>query len=102
MLDINRYLTDRITWERLIARDEYDGNTYAAPATIPARLHSITQVVRTNDGREITSNAHVTATNPINVGDRITDANGTKREIINVRIAKGVDGRTSHRVGDLA
>lgn len=100
-LDIRRYLTDQIVWERLVARDEFDGNTYAAAVTIPGRLHSVTNVIRDNDGREIVSNAHVTATAIINVGDRITDANGVKREIVQVRIAKAVDGRTSHRVGDL-
>lgn len=99
---INRYLTDQVTLESLLTRDEYEGATYAPPQSIPARLHTRTQILRGDTGREITSNAHVSTTTLLKPGDRITDTYGTKREIVNVQINKHVDGRFSHYVGYLA
>jgi hypothetical protein len=99
---ISRFLTDHITLERLVTRDEFEGTTYAPPRSIPARLNSKTQVVRGDAGREITSSAHVTVTVEIKPGDRVTDIYGIKREVVTVQINKHTDGRFSHRVAYLA
>lgn len=99
---ITRFLTDHITLERLTARDEFEGTTYATPRIVPARLHSLTEVVRGDAGREITSDAHVSVTCDIKPGDRVTDIYGVKREVVTVRINKHTDGRFSHRVAYLA
>lgn len=99
---INRFLTDHVTLESLVTRDEYEGTTYAAARSIPARLHSRTQVVRGDAGREITSDAHVSTTVLVKPGDRITDIYGVKREVVTVQINKYTDGRFSHRVAYLA
>ena len=99
---IDRFLTDHVTLERLIARDEFDGSTYATPRIVQARLNSKTQVVRGDAGREITSDAHVSVTVDIKPGDRVTDIYGVKREVVTVQINKHTDGRFSHRVAYLA
>ena len=99
---IQRFLTDQVVLERRTGTDAFDGNTYTAAVTIPARLHSETTVVRGADGREITSNAHVSSTELLSPGDRITDVYGVQREILTVRINKRTNGEFSHYVGYLA
>ena len=99
---ISRFLTDTVVLERRTGTDAFDGNTYAAPITVQARLHSETTVIRGADGREITSNAHVSTPELLTPGDRITDVYGVQREILTVRINKRTNGDFSHFVGFLA
>ena len=99
---ITRFLTDEVLLERRTGSDDFNGNTYAAGVMIPARLHSQAQVVRTNDGREITSDSHVSTVEELRPGDRITDAYGVGREVVTVRRNKSTNGTFSHFVGYLA
>jgi hypothetical protein len=99
---IQRFLTDTVVLERRTGTDAFDGNAYAAPVSIPARLHSETTVVRGADGREITSSAHVSTTELVSPGDRVTDVYGVPREVLTVRINKRTNGEFSHYVGFLA
>lgn len=99
---INRFLTAEVLLERRTGSDDFNGNTYAAGVMIPARLHSQAEVVRNNDGREITSDSHVSTTTEIRPGDRITDAYGVAREVVTVRRNTNTRGVFSHFVGYLA
>lgn len=99
---IRRFLTDEVLLERRTGSDDFNGNTYAPGVMIPARLHSEAEVVRSNDGREIVSDSHVSTREEISPGDRITDAYGVAREVITVRTNKATNGTFSHFVGYLA
>lgn len=99
---ITRFLTGEVLLERRTASDDFNGNTYAAGVMIKARLHSQAEVVRNNDGREITSDSHVSTLEELRVGDRITDAYGIGREVVTVRRNTDTRGVFSHFVGYLA
>jgi hypothetical protein len=99
---ITRFLTDSIVLERRSASSDFNGNTYAAGVSIPARFHAQAEVVRTYDGREITSSSHVSTRETISPGDRVTDQYGVKREVVTVRRNKNTRGAFSHFVGYLA
>jgi len=89
-------------WERRISTNAYDGNTYAAAVTIAVRWFTEERVLRFNDGREIVSGSHVSTSATIAEGDRITDEDGTAREVVRVRLNRDTTGRYSHRIGYLA
>jgi len=99
---IERFLTGEVLLERRIGSDAFNGNTYAAGVLIVARLHQEAVVVRSYDGREITSNSHVSTKDTIAPGDRITDAYGVAREVVTVRRNTNTRGVFSHFVGYLA
>lgn len=90
------------TLERRTGTDGYRGTTYAAPETIAVRWFTEERVLRFDDGREIVSSSHVSTAVAIAEGDRITDEDGRKREVVRVRLNRDTTGRYSHRVGYLA
>lgn len=99
---VDRFLKQAAVLERRTATDAYRGTSYAAPETIKVRWHAEVTVLRTDDGREITSNAHISTATEITEGDRLTDEAGRAREILRVRRNRDTRGRFSHYVGYLA
>ena len=99
---IDRFLTGQVLLERRTSSDAFNGNSYAPGVFVRARFHSEAVVVRSYDGREVTSNAHVSVVTEIAPGDRVTDAYGVAREIVTVRRNQSTRGNFSHFVGYLA
>jgi predicted HD phosphohydrolase len=73
---IDRFLTGNVLLERRTSSDAFNGNSYAPGVFVRARFHSEAVVVRSYDGREVTSNAHVSVVTEIAPGDRVTDEIG--------------------------
>lgn len=99
---IERFFLQKCTLERRIGTDAYGGNTYGIASEIRVRWFNEQNVVRTETDREITSDAHVSTDALIRVGDRITDEDGRKREVVVVRRNRNTRGEFSHFVGYLA
>jgi len=97
-----RFFLQRATLERRVGTDSYNGNTYGNPTEIRVRWFNEVRVIRTATDREITSDAHVSTSTLIRIGDLITDEDGRKREIINVRRNYNTRAEFSHFVGYLA
>lgn len=101
-MDVARFFTQTAVLERRTASDAYDGNTYATGTTVNVRWFTEATVVRTNDRREVISSAHVSLTNTVTEGDRITDESGRAREVVLVRKNRDTRGTFSHFVAYLA
>lgn len=99
---IRRYLKQTARWHRRTAADPYAGSTYSDEGPIKVRWHEEAQLVTTHDQSEVTSSAHVSAIEPISVGDLITGDDGREREVVAVRVNRDTRGAYSHRVAYLA
>ena len=100
-MSVQKFLTGRVLLERRVSTDAYEGSVYAAAVEVPARWFDEARVVRGHDAREVLSNAHVSVTEPISVGDRVT-RDGRAREVVMVRRNETTRGVFSHFVGYLA
>jgi hypothetical protein len=99
---VERFFLQKCTLERRLGTDAYSGNSYGVPSEIRVRWFNQATVVRTETDREVTSDAHISTATVIRVGDRITDEDGRKREVIVVRRNRNTRGEFSHFVGYLA
>ena len=98
----SRFFRQAITLKRLVSRDDYAGSSYAEPETIYARWSDKPELVRGNDGVEVTTSARVSTLEALSVGDRLLDASGTEREVVSVGEARDVRGGRSHVVARVA
>ena len=101
-MSVHKFLTGSVTLERRTASDAYSGDTFAPAVEVPARWFDEARVVRGHDAREVLSNAHVSVTESISVGDRVTPPDGRSREVVMVRRNESTRGVFSHYVGYLA
>jgi hypothetical protein len=99
---VQRFFLQQCVLERRIGTDSYAGNTYGNPTAIRVRWFNEVNVLRTETDREVTSDAHISTTTVIRFGDRITDEDGRKREVVIVRLNRNTRGEFSHFVGYLA
>lgn len=99
---VQRFFLQKCTLERRVGTDAFSGNTYGVPTEIRVRWFNEVTVLRTETDREITSDAYVSTDVLVRVGDRITDEDGRKREVVQVRRNRNTRGEFSHFVGYLA
>ena len=99
---VGRFFFQQCVLERRVGTDAYGGNTYGIPTTIRVRWFNEVTVLRTETDREVTSDAHISTESVIRAGDRITDEDGRKREVVVVRLNRNTRGEFSHFVGYLA
>jgi hypothetical protein len=99
---VERFFLQKCALERRLGTDGYTGNTYGIPTEIRVRWYNEVNVVRSETDREVTSDAYVSTESVIRAGDRITDEDGRKREVVIVRRNRNTRGEFSHFVGYLA
>jgi hypothetical protein len=99
---VERFFLQKCTLERRIGTDAYNGTTYGIPTVIRVRWYNETNLLRTATSRELTSDAHISTDTLIRIGDRITDEDGRKREVVEVRLNRNTRGVFSHFLGFLA
>lgn len=97
-----RFFLSRAILERRISTDAYGGNVYGAGAEIRVRWFNEVTVLRTETDREVTSDSYISTSSVIRAGDRVTDEDGRKREVVVVRRNYNTRNEFSHFVGYLA
>lgn len=98
---IDRFLNETATLERRTGTDAYSGDTFSAPKSIKVRWMTENTVVLLSDRREVVSDSHISCTDEVAVGDRVTDEAGRKREVLTVRLNRSTRGVFSHYVAYL-
>lgn len=97
-----RFFREAATLEVAAGRDGYGELPYGSPASIKVRWFTENELVRNPDGAEVTTGARISTTASVALGDRITDAAGTARTVVQVRTNRDTKGSFSHRVAWLA
>lgn len=84
---IKDYCNQTGVWKQLTTTDEYGNNSYAVPETISCRIEQKTRLMRTKDGKEVSSDTKVITPSPIKIDDLFND-----RVVISVTNMTDLDG----------
>lgn len=98
---IDDYLQQTAALKRSAGVNPAGEQTHGAGVDIAVRWYHENEMVRTDDGREVVSSAHISTKASITTQDLVTDENGRDREVIQVRRNRDVDGNFSHFVAML-
>lgn len=98
----SRFFQQTAVWEARTSSDAYTGDTFASPVTINVRWYTENELVRNDEGREVTTSARISTLTAVKVGDRVTDEMTRERTIVTVRKNRDTRGVFSHYVAWLA
>ena len=97
-MNVERFFTQKATLQKLLS-EGYSGSTYGDEVEISVRKYTENETVISPSAVETVTSARISTTAEIAVGDRITDADGKQKEVIQVRKNYSTRGIFSHNVG---
>ena len=93
---VARFFQQSATHEPKAGVNGYGEPSFGTAELIRVRWQTGNELVRTQDGQEVTSAASLSTLTEVTVGDRITDEAGIDRTVVQVRVNRHTRGRLSH------
>lgn len=98
---IDAYANQLVTWKKKTGTNDYNEPSYAADATIKARLEYHRKMVRNAQAQEIISEARIYTRTAISPDDVIVTSDGREWTIITVASQPALDGSIVFYEGSL-